>query len=471
MKICVLQPDYGHSEVDYKNYDPPRNLAHLMPESQVDHVFLDKRSTYRQLKALKKQGYDIFVNLCEAYLEWDIPSIDVIHSLELLALPYTGPDALHYDPPKPLMKYVAHTAGVRTPDFAVLERVEDIENKCAHLQFPLFIKPVKAGDSLGITEQSLAHTPAELRRSATGVIAAYDAALVEAFVEGREFTVLVAADPDPYRPPATFRSLEFVFPEGRTFKTYDLKITQWRPECNVPCSDSALDARLRAAAAAVFQAFEGVGYARLDFRVNGAGEIFFLEINFACSVFYPEGYEGSADYILKHEEEGQAGFLRRIIGEGRARHRRKQKAYAMSGDTHSGFGIRAARPLDAGDLVWRGEERAQRIATRSWVERRWPPEKQETFRRYAYPVSGEVFILWDADPGEWAPMNHSCDPNTRYEGLNVVALRAIAPGEELTLDYGDFLDEYMEPFECRCGSPKCRGFIKGTPGRKVGGWR
>ncbi len=31
MKICVLQPDYSTSDVDYKNYDPSRNLSELLP--------------------------------------------------------------------------------------------------------------------------------------------------------------------------------------------------------------------------------------------------------------------------------------------------------------------------------------------------------------------------------------------------------------------------------------------------------
>jgi hypothetical protein len=85
MKVCVLQPDYSTTNVDYKNYDPPRELASLLSDDDVvDHVFLNKLTTYRQLKDLSKQGYDIFVNLCEGYLEWEVPSIDVIHSLELL---------------------------------------------------------------------------------------------------------------------------------------------------------------------------------------------------------------------------------------------------------------------------------------------------------------------------------------------------------------------------------------------------
>ncbi|MBS1567144.1 MAG: hypothetical protein JST39_22365, partial [Bacteroidetes bacterium] len=115
MKVCVLQPDYSTSGVDYKNYDPPRDLARLLPNDTVDHVFLNKLYTYRQLKELKNKGYDIFVNLCEGYLEWDVPSIDVIYTLELLNMPHTGPSTLLYDPPKELMKYVAHTEGVHSP--------------------------------------------------------------------------------------------------------------------------------------------------------------------------------------------------------------------------------------------------------------------------------------------------------------------------------------------------------------------
>ncbi len=85
------------------------------------------------------------------------------------------------------------------------------------------------------------------------------------------------------------------------------------------------------------------------------------------------------------------------------------------------------------------------------------------FRRYAYPVSEELFILWDDDPSEWAPQNHSCDPNTAFDGLNVFAIKNISGGEELTLDYAQFLDENMESFDCKCGALQCRGEISGIP--------
>src|ERR1700739_691043 len=138
MKVCVLQPDYSTSAVDYQYYDPPRDLSRLMPEVEFDHVLLNKLTTYRQLKELSKKKYDVFVNLCEGYLEWEIPSIDVIYTLELLNLPFTGPISLLYDPPKELMKYVAYCEGIKTPAYALIENMEEIEKECAHLQYPLF---------------------------------------------------------------------------------------------------------------------------------------------------------------------------------------------------------------------------------------------------------------------------------------------------------------------------------------------
>ncbi|MCX8480830.1 MAG: hypothetical protein ORN58_02820, partial [Sediminibacterium sp.] len=69
IKICVLQPDYSTTNVDYKFYDPVRNLSNLIPTAYFEHILLNKLTTYKQLKNLKLQNFDIFVNLCEGYLE------------------------------------------------------------------------------------------------------------------------------------------------------------------------------------------------------------------------------------------------------------------------------------------------------------------------------------------------------------------------------------------------------------------
>lgn len=462
MKICVLQPDYSTTGVDYKNYDPPRDLGPLLPGDQVDHVFLNKLTTYKQLKALSKKGYDIFVNLCEGYLEWEIPSIDVIHSLDLLNLPYTGPSARLYDPTKELMKYVAYCEGVATPQFICIDEGKEASALGNKLNYPLFVKPVKAGDSLGIDEHSLVNNPVELEKKVNACIDEFGPLLVEEYVDGREFTVLVAANGDITGNCTAFKPVEYVFPEGKSFKTYALKTSELHPDCNRPCEEAALDKALRDAARRIFTGFGGVGYARLDFRVDAAGKIYFLEINFTCSVFYQDGYEGSADYVLKFDGIGKAGFLRHIIQEGIRRHHKKQKPFDIKGTAISGYGIYASQDITKDSIVFCGEEQSQRLVTRRFVEANWNESQKEIFRRYAYPVSNEVFLLWDDNPSGWAPQNHSCSPNTVCDGLNVVALRNITKGEELTLDYGVFLDEHTESFVCRCGSPQCRGLITGT---------
>lgn len=467
MKVCVLQPDYSTTSVDYKNYDPPRDLSPWLPGHTVDHLFLNKLSTYKQLRDSSRKQYDIYVNLCEGYLEWEVPSIDVIWFLEQLNLPYTGPNAVLYDPPKELMKYVAYTAGVSTPAYALIETAENLEQTCRHLTYPLFIKPAKAGDSLGIDERSLVTNVQELQVKVEEILDEYGPLLAEEYIAGREFTVMVCADADDPSIVHCFTPVEYIFPQGKSFKTYALKTSELHPESNIPVQDPVLSDRLKTAAADIFRGFGGVGYARMDFRMNADGELYFLEVNFTCSVFYRDGYEGSADYILKADGTSQQQFLDMIIREGIARHRKKQKNYAMMGNAINGFGIYATRDISVNELIFKGEERPQRIATRSYIEKNWSVKELENFRRYAYPLSKEVFLLWDDNPAGWAPQNHHCEANTRYEGLNVIAVRPIRKGEELTLDYAEFLDEHMEPFVCQCGSSFCKGLISGTPGNSV----
>lgn len=460
MRICVLQPSYAGSSCDYQRYDPPRDLSRLLPGHEFHHEFLHKISAFGRIKALQRRGFDIYVNLCEGYRDSDVPSIDVVHALEDLNLPFTGPTSRLYDPTKDLMKLVALSSGVAVPAWHLVGVGDDLRTATRTLRFPLFVKPSAYGDSLGIDEHSLVATPEELQRQVSAKLPEFGRLLVEEYVDGREFTVLVAADPDPARPAAAFTPIEFVFPPGPHFKTYDLKVRQFHPECNVPCKEPGLADRLKAAALQVFAGFTGEGYARMDFRVDADGRVFFLEANFTCSVFYPEGYQGSADYILAFDGVGQGGFLRAIIDEGLARHARRQLPYAVR-SSGNGFAMFAARDLACGSVVFEGEGRAQRIVTRAHVEQTWSAEDRDVFYRYAYPISPDVFVLWDTEPAGWAPQNHSCDPNTEFVGLNLVARRDIRSGEELTVDYGTFYDRHMTPFDCGCGSPNCRRRVFG----------
>jgi len=102
------------------------------------------------------------------------------------------------------------------------------------------------------------------------------------------------------------------------------------------------------------------------------------------------------------------------------------------------------------------------LVSRSHVERNWDPDRQRWWRRYAYPISDEVWTMWSDDPDEWKPINHSCDPNAWFDGLDLVARHAIPRGARITLDYATLFAEGLEPFACHCETPHCRGVVRGS---------
>jgi uncharacterized protein len=57
--------------------------------------------------------------------------------------------------------------------------------------------------------------------------------------------------------------------------------------------------------------------------------------------------------------------------------------------------------------------------------------------------------------------NHSCEPNIAIQGQIIfVAMRDIAPGEELTHDWAT-TDDLNYVMECTCRSPNCRRIVTG----------
>ena len=150
--------------------------------------------------------YDIFVNLCEGYLDWDIPSLDVIQALDSLGLPYTGPCVRLYDPSKELMKYVAHVRGVSFPAFAI----DDCDDALRRLRFP-HVRQTGARRRQPGNRRVLARRLANRSsgRRARAVPGEFGQALIEEYIPGREFTVLVAADGCDRFQPLVLQPIEF----------------------------------------------------------------------------------------------------------------------------------------------------------------------------------------------------------------------------------------------------------------------
>jgi hypothetical protein len=427
---------------------------------------LEAGRSVRQLLDLADGGFDLFFNLCDAAWDESRPGIEVVQTLERLDVPFTGATSRFFEPSREAMKRVCAAWGIDTPRYALvheegnLER--DLERALDTLRFPMIVKHPSSYSSLGITRESRVTDAAALRALTAKMVHAYRGALVEEFVDGGEATVLVAENPADVRAPSAYVPVQYRFPPGESFKHYDLKWTDYHGLVAEPVTDAGLSERLRRMSADFFVGLDGAGYARCDLRLDADGRPWMLEINPNPGVFYELSDPGSADLILMHSPGGHPAFVRQVVEAALARHRRRRPAWRVLPHPAGGYGLFASMAAEAGDRLIAFEEAPHELVTLSHVEANWGEPERSWFDRYAWPLTDEVWVTWGRDPMTWKPVNHACDPSAWVEGLDVVARRPLAAGDEITLDYATLYDERMPAFECACGSAGCRGVIRGT---------
>lgn len=120
-----------------------------------------------------------------------------------------------------------------------------------------------------------------------------------------------------------------------------------------------------------------------------------------------------------------------------------------------GMGVFARKPVAKGEVVvvWGG-------VIRTWEELRKLPED---LQRHSIQVEQQLFqVPANAyDPPDF--VNHSCNPNVGMSGqIGLVAMRDIARGEEICMDYAMCDAMPYDEFDCHCGESTCRGQVTGN---------
>ena len=140
-------------------------------------------------------------------------------------------------------------------------------------------------------------------------------------------------------------------------------------------------------------------------------------------------------------------------------------------------GAFATEDLDEGTVVIPKWNESFYDGMEGWVRldrrqvRKLPRDAKQLFLRYGLDLDfdqiiGPVDINYVTTPDNF--INHSCDPNLRYDAAgNVVAARTIRKGEEVFIDYGCFIVNFDEPFDCSCGAASCRGRIRRQDWKKL----
>ena len=197
--------------------------------------------------------------------------------LEMADLAYVGAGVLGSSlaMDKEKTKEVWRQSGLPVVDYIVVrdDSAESVTAVAKRLPLPLFVKPVTAGSSVGVSK---VHSRDELQAAIAEALRYDVKVMVEAAVEGREIECAVlgnesaqAFSPGEILPNHEFYSYEakYLDPEGA-----DLKLPADLPD--------ALSREIRELAVTAFQAVECSGMARVDFFLErGSGRIFLSEIN------------------------------------------------------------------------------------------------------------------------------------------------------------------------------------------------
>jgi D-alanine-D-alanine ligase len=243
--------------------------------------------------ALRAAEPALVVNLAEGFDGKSALESNVAALLNLLDLRYTGssPAGLMLAGDKALSKKVLSFHGVKSPQFATVHR-GDVE-WAGDLAFPLIVKPPQEDASIGITQASVVHNVQELLEQMGEVQGRYhQPPLIEEFIDGREFYVGVIGNADA-------RALPPLEMDFTGFPTDKPKIASWNAKWGeegegegaeyagtrsiLPNDLSPeLDERLRKTALDAFHALRLRDYARIDMRVDAAGEAYVIEVNPNC---------------------------------------------------------------------------------------------------------------------------------------------------------------------------------------------
>lgn len=243
------------------------------------------------IAGLKAAAPDVVFNLYEGTAAWGHAEAYVSGILELLRVPYTGSPTqpLLLCRSKPLTKQLLAGAGLPTAKFMVVDPSNPSPAPPCPFGWPVIVKPGLEDASIGIDQKSVVTNQADLDARVAYIHKTYGGpVLVEQFVRGREFNCALIETRGELEP-LPFSEILFVPPADAPdlwpIVSFDAK---WRPGTRdfvaTPAknpADVTPDLHAKVASAAK-RAFELVGcrdYARVDFRVDEAGNVFVLEVN------------------------------------------------------------------------------------------------------------------------------------------------------------------------------------------------
>jgi lysine 2,3-aminomutase len=304
LKVAVAfnlkrQPEINMPEDYYAEYDDiavPMAIKTSL-ESAGHHAELVEadQGFYEKVRA---GNFDFVFNIAEG-INGDARESQVPAILDMLGIPYTGSgvltQAITLD--KKRTKEILLHNGVATPKYQLFTSWKERLNP--ELKFPMFVKPNAEGSSKGIRNNSLVKNEEELRKMLKFVIQNYkQSALVEEFLEGREFTVSVLGNSPAKVMPIVEIRFDYLPPDVNKFDSYEVKWIWDNPSnpidpiiCPARISKD-LERTIKDTAIRAYKTLGIVDFCRMDMRLDSNGVPSVLDVN-ALPGLMPDPKENS----------------------------------------------------------------------------------------------------------------------------------------------------------------------------------
>ena len=283
-------------KTEYHVLSTVRELGHEALDVGVRDDLLEIR------KAVDEWKPHIVFNLLEEFSGVAIYDQNIISYLELLGVPYTGcnPRGLMLARDKELAKKILHYHRIPIPEFITVPLGRAVKRP-KDLAFPLIVKSVSEEASLGISQASIVEGDDKLQERVTFIHQSVGTgALVERYIDGRELYVGVLGNRRLQVLPVWELNLDKMPDEARRIATERVKWSRkYQLKYGVASGEAkelgeGMAEKIQEFARRVYRDLGLSGYARIDFRLDPAGQIYVLEANPNPQIAKGEDFADSA---------------------------------------------------------------------------------------------------------------------------------------------------------------------------------
>ena len=264
------------------------NVGIILEENKIFKI-LSKRYNYvsitqiddkKDLDALLKRKPDLVFSGVK-YFNFNNKKVWLNDCLEAYGIPYIASSrtALGNESDKNLAKKLVLKARIKTADFFITEPDQHQNESSIPISFPLFVKPVKGGDSRGIDSNSVVYNFSNFKKKVLEIKSKHNlSSLVETYLPGKEYSVGIFQD--SIKGTLIAMPIEIIIKKninGHCILDFDVKKDD--EEKVIAVTDVKILKKLSKLAKEAFKALGGKSLGRIDIKMNHLGVPHFMEAN------------------------------------------------------------------------------------------------------------------------------------------------------------------------------------------------